>query len=201
MDKPAKTVLICILAVFFNFVSVFLFFDLIHLPLFMDTIFTIAVVFYCGLIPGLLVQISYNILNGFVWYLKTGTFDFFIMLYVICGILIVISTWIIARHKNNFSEGLFISFVYLVVIATVSSFCSVIAGGTIDYFHYKCFNITDVVSPIKKFADGFMRQNFGLYFSCIVAQIPVSFTDRLITTFAGFGVYRLMQRTLGREEK
>ena len=75
------------------------------------------------------------------------------------------------------------------------------AGGTIDYFHYKCFNITDVVSPIKKFADGFMRQNFGLYFSCIVAQIPVSFTDRLITTFAGFGVYRLMQRTLGREEK
>ena len=37
--------------------------------------------------------------------------------------------------------------------------------------------------------------------SCILAQIPISFLDRLIATFAGFGIYKLCVRFLEKKLK
>lgn len=145
MKSGFRTFVICILAVILNFFTAFVFCSKLHFPLFLDTIFTVAVLFYCGLFPAVLVQVSYNIINSLVWTYNTGFFDVCILMYTVCGMLIVFSSWIIARRKEEF-----------------------------------------------------IRQEYGLFVSCIVAQIPVSFADRIVSTFAGYGVFKIMNCTLGR---
>lgn len=188
-----KKSLICISAVILNFLTASLFFNILKLPFFFDTIWTVAVVFWLGLVPGLCVAVGYNILNYLVWALKSGTGNF-AFLYSICGILIVLSTWMFSRKKEEFRFSPVVTILYLILIALVSSFCTIIAGGLIDYFQYTNYDMIEQMNPIKKFTDSFVRQKFSLLASCILAQIPISFTDRLITTFAGFGIYRLIQK-------
>ena len=195
---PIKLSVICVLACLLNFLTASVFFETLHIPLFLDTIFTVAVVFYSGLVPALCVSLSYNVINAAVWNYKGDVFDPFIFLYAICGVLIVVSTWLIARRKEEFRISMTVTFLYLVLISLFSSTCTVIAGGIIDYFHYVYRNVPDMMNPIKRFTDAFLWQRFSLLVSCIVAQIPVSFVDRLITTFAGYGVFRLGERFLGR---
>lgn len=188
-----KKSFICLAAIILNFLTASLFFNVLKLPFFFDTIWTVAVVFWLGLVPGLCVAVGYNILNYLVWILKSGTGNF-AFLYSICGILIVLSTWMFSRKKEEFRFSPAVTVLYLILIALVSSFCTIIAGGLIDYFQYTNYDMMEQMNPIKKFTDSFVRQRFSLLASCILAQIPISFTDRLIATFAGFGIYRLIQK-------
>ncbi|MCR4823508.1 MAG: hypothetical protein K5873_11630 [Treponema sp.] len=192
--RLVKLPVICISAIILNFLSSFIFYRTLHLPLFMDTIFSIAVLFYAGLVPALIVQISYNLINSIIWMLNIDSFDIFIPLYTFCGIFIVISSYIVYRRKEEAARSIEITVLYLILIAMISSFCSVLIGGTIDYFHLKYQNFPDTMNPIKNFTKAFVRQRFSLYFSCIVAQIPISITDRLIATFAGYGIYKLFSK-------
>ena len=50
-----------------------------------------------------------------------------------------------------------------------------------------------MMNPIKSFTESFVHQHFSLLASCILAQIPISFADRLIATFSGYGVYRIVE--------
>ena len=108
----------------------------------------------------------------------------------------MLSTWLIARQKGEFKISITVTILYLVLIALLSSFCTIIAGGIIDFFHYKHYEISDMMNPIKKFTESFLHQRFDLLPSCILAQIPISFLDRLLATFAGFGIYKLLDRFL-----
>lgn len=197
-QKVLKTVLICIVAEIMNWVTTFVFYQTLQIPLFFDTIFTVAVVFYSGLVPGLCVSIVYNVLNSLIWTIRTGFFDPFILMYGICGILIVISTWVIARKKENFRINLPITLLYLLLISLVSSLCCIVSSGIIDYFHYLCYEITDQMNPIKTFTEGFVQQHFTLLASCILAQIPISFLDRLLATFSGYGIALLCEKVRDR---
>ena len=199
MNKTPRTALICAAAVALNMLSAHVFYHTLHIPLFFDTIFTVAVVFYCGLFPALAVSVSYNLVNSLLWFLEQGAFDPIFMLYTICGVLIVLSTWLIARRKDDFALGPLVTVLYLVLIAMLSSACTIIVSGVIDFFHLKYYNVPDMMNPIKRFTDSFVRERFHLLAACILAQIPVSFTDRLLTTFAGYGVYRLAARISGRQ--
>lgn len=191
MSSNVRNIIISFLAVILNFITATLFYQILGIPLFFDTIWTVAVVFYLGLIPGLCVSIGYNALNLFVWIIKTGTDGLFVSAYSICGILIVLSTWYFAKNKEEFKISPAITILYLVLITLVSSFCTIITGGTIDYFQYKLTAVPDQMNPIRAFTDSFIRQHFNLFASCILAQIPISFLDRLIATFAGYGIFRL----------
>lgn len=88
MKSGFRTFVIYILAVILNFFTAFVFCSKLHFPLFLDTIFTVAVLFYCGLFPVVLVQVSYNIINSLVWTYNTGFFDVCILMYTVCGMLI-----------------------------------------------------------------------------------------------------------------
>lgn len=72
MSKVLKTVAICIFAELLNIITVKIFYNRLNIPLFFDTIFTVAVVFYCGLIPGLCVAVGYNIINSLIARRKSG---------------------------------------------------------------------------------------------------------------------------------
>ena len=198
MPKTLRIIVICIIAEMLNFMTMDIFYHTLRIPLFFDTIFTVAVVFYCGLVPGLFVSIGYNLINSLIWVCQKGVSDPFIFFYTICGILIVLSTWVVSRHKAEFKISPVVTILYLVLIALLSSFCSIISSGIIDYFHYIYYDVPDMMNPIKSFTESFVNHHFSLLVSCILAQIPISFADRLIATFAGYGVYRLCERLIER---
>ncbi len=185
-----ETILICLVAEVLNLLTTFIFYQVLKIPLFFDTIFIVAVVFYLGFVPAICVSIGYSLINSFMWICKTGFFDPFIPMYGLCGILIVFSTWLFAKNKSDFRISVSITLLYLFLIALTSSMCSIISGGLIDYFHYKYYEVTDMMNPIKNFSEGFIIQHYPPIVSYILAQIPVSFLDRLIATFTGFGIYR-----------
>ena len=191
-----KTVVICVIAVAMNVLTMYIFYNWMKIPLFFDTIWTVAVVFYSGLVPGLCVYLAYNAINALIWTMQQGFFDPFIMLYAVCGVLIVFSTWIFARRKEEFQISVPVTILYLFLIALLSSFCTIVAGGIIDFFHYKYYEIPDMMNPIKKFTESFVHQRFSLLASCILGQIPISFLDRLLATFSGFGIYSLARKFL-----
>ena len=110
-------------------------------------------------------------------------------------------TGFFARKKEEFRISVVITILYLVMIALLSSFVTVIIGGTIDFVRFSFLEIPDSMAPIKEFTDSFISQKFGLFASCILGQIPISLTDRLIATFAGFGVYKLYEKFLGPGEE
>ena len=198
MPKPLRTIVICIIAEILNFLTADVFYHTLKIPLFFDTIFTVAVVFYCGLVPGLCVSVGYNLINSLIWVLQKGVADPFIFFYTICGILIVLSTWVVSRRKAEFKISLVVTILYLVLIALISSLCTIISSGILDYFHYIYYDVPDMMNPIKSFTESFVNHHFSLLVSCILAQIPISFADRLIATFAGYGVYRLCERFIER---
>lgn len=198
--KKLKLFLVCVLALFLNFLVVNIFYVRLHIPLFFDTVFTVAVTFWLGLVPGLFVAVSYNLINPFLVSV-TGGLPFVPsnMVFVICGIEIVLVTWAISRRKSEFEISLPITILYLVLISVCTSFCTTLIGGTIDFVRFKYYEIPDSVAPIKKFAESFARQKISLYFSCILSQVPVSVIDRTLTTFSGYGVYRLCVKFLGED--
>ena len=200
MPKPLRTFIICIIAEILNFLTCDIFYHVLNIPLFFDTIFTVAVVFYCGLLPALCVSVGYNLINSLIWICREGVTDPFIFFYTICGVLIVLSTWFFARRKEEFKISPPITILYLVLIALLSSLCTIISSGIIDYFHYIYYDVPDMMNPIKTFTESFVQHRFSLLISCILAQIPISFADRCIATFAGYGIYRLAERFIDRRQ-
>gem|GEM_PF-4676817 len=65
---------------------------------------------------------------------------------------------------------------------------------------FTILDIPDRLAPIKDFTDSFVNMHFSLLASSILAQVPLSITDRLITTFLGFEVFKGMVYFLGEED-
>ena len=192
-----KKFICCPLAILLNMIVAYIFYDKLRLPLFLDTIFTVAITFYFGLIPGLFVALCYNAFNALTLVARGFPFDPFSVLFGICGAIIVFVTWFLSRKREEFDISPGITMLHLVLIAMISSFCVVISSGIIDFVRYSLTDIPDRMAPVKEYTDSFLRQNFSLFASCILGQIPVSVTDRLITTFAGYGVYKIMLKFWG----
>ncbi len=201
MNRKLKVALFCIASVILNLFVTVLVFDVFHIPLFLDTIFTVAIVFYLGLGPGLIVGISFNIVDTLFNYFVRGVTSPTNILFSLCGAAIVFVTWLFARKKEEFKISLPITLLYLVLISLLSSFATIMIGGVIDFFRYTYFEIPDSMAPIKHFTESFVSQKFGLFASCILGQIPISITDRILATFAGFSVYKLTERIFGSAEE
>lgn len=201
MHRKYKITLFCIAAIFLNLGTTFLVYDVLHIPLFFDTVFTVAIVFYLGLVPGLTVGILFNIIDTIFNYFVREIISPTNMFFSICGAAIVLITWAFARKKEEFKISISITLLYLLLISLLSSSASIFIGGTIDFIRFTYMDIPDSMAPIKNFTDSFVAQRFHLYAACILGQIPISMTDRLLTTFAGYGVYKLCVKYFGPGEE
>lgn len=201
MNHKLKIALFCFISISLNMLTSILVFDVLKIPLFLDTIFTVAIVFYLGLVPGLIVGILFNFIDPLFNFIVRGIYSPTNVFFALCGAAIVLVTWSFARRKEEFQISVPITILYLLLIALLSSFVTIFIGGTIDYIRFSYYDIPDSMAPIKQFTDSFVSQKFNLFASCILGQIPISITDRLIATFAGYGVYKLYVRFLGPSEE
>lgn len=97
----------------------------IHFIGFLDTLFTVALTFYAGLLPGLAAALFYNPVMGIILSYENGT-QFFIYdsLYSICGMLIVLVTWVLSRNKSEFYYSRLFTALYLLIISFTSALAS-----------------------------------------------------------------------------
>jgi hypothetical protein len=200
MKRNVKIGIFCLVSIILNLALSLLTYDILKFPLFLDTVFTVAIVFYLGLVPGLIVGILYNFIDVLFNLLVRGINSPTNIFFSICGAAIVIVTWLFARKKTEFQISTSITILYLLLISLISSFVTIIIGGTFDFIRFSFYDIPDSMAPIKQFTDSFVSQKFSLFAACILGQIPISMTDRIISTFAGYGVYKLYIKILGSPE-
>ena len=200
MKRNVKIGIFCLVSIILNLALSLLTYDILKFPLFLDTVFTVAMVFYLGLVPGLIVGILYNFIDVLFNLLVRGINSPTNIFFSICGAAIVIVTWLFARKKTEFQISISITILYLLLISLISSFVTIIIGGTFDFIRFSFYDIPDSMAPIKQFTDSFVSQKFSLFAACILGQIPISMTDRIISTFAGYGVYKLYIKILGSPE-
>ena len=192
MSKKLKISVLCLLAIIGNLTTSFFAYKL-GLPCFLDTEFSVAITFFLGLVPGLIVAACFNPLMIVLlcWY--TGTpFSTYDCLYSICGMLIVFATWLFSRNKKEFLYSRLMTLLYLLMIIVTSSVFSFTAATLLDTFVLPVFQSTSGFSAFDNYAAVLRQFNMGTFFSYLVPRIPLTVMDRLICTFVGFGIYRLL---------
>ena len=180
---------LCLLAVALN-IATSLLASALKLPAFLDTIFTVAITFYAGLIPGIIVAAVFNPVMTILRCAMSGSeifvYDF---LYALCGILIVIASWLFSHNKQEFHFNRRVTLLYLLIIVFLSTFLSSFSASALDTFIRPLFDKTSGFSAIDNFSFVFQKLNFSVFLSYLLPRIPITLLDRFICTFAAYGIY------------
>lgn len=192
MKPIAKTSIFCLVAIIGDLLTSFMAYKL-KLPFFLDTEFAVALTFYAGLVPGLIAAAFYNPLM-IIWLCRyTGTqFSFYDCLYAICGMLIVFATWLFSRNKKEFLFSRSITLLYLLLIVATSSVFSFTAASLMDTFILPLFQTSTGFSAFDNISEVLRQSEMETFASYLIPRIPLTVLDRIVCTFAGFGIYRLL---------
>ena len=139
-----KTILLCLLALLFNLASAYFFGDMLHVPLFLDTIGTVVTVFYAGLVPSLFVAGFYNVFRVLLMVAMGNPAYPWDMMYALCGLAIVFCTWVFIYKNSNFRGGTILTVLYLLLIVLVPEYD---ADTGIGVSLSGIENLKDVFSP------------------------------------------------------
>ena len=194
MNRTVKISLLCAGAVVGNMATSYLA-SVLKLPCFLDTIFSVAITFYAGLVPGIIVAAVFNPLMTIFRGLVTSTvISYYDFLYAICGMLIVLATWFFSRKKSNFSFNRYVTVLYLLIIAFLSALLSCLSASALDTYVLPLFVSSSGFSSFDAVSLVFQQMRFGTFISYLLPRISLTVLDRIICTFAGFGVYKLAIR-------
>lgn len=180
-------ILISIVSGILNFLLTVLFEGVLHLPLFLDTILVMAVLFSHGLFPSLGTFIVHYVIvftrlfinHDPVW----GCF------YAIPGFFIVIITWLFIRHEDKLQKNVNFTFIFILLASLCAAMASCISAGLVNYLIDKYVNFNEGWEPIL---DSIQETQSSNLLSLIIGRIPLTSLDRIITTFLGFGIYKLI---------
>jgi len=192
--KVIKIAIMCVLAVLINLLLSASVMNFLRFPLFLDTVFTAAITFAFGLIPGIFVAV-------FTWLLPCiyhQSFTFF----VICSMMEVLLVYALKPSAPDIpafasKEKIIASYtalasklmlLYILCTVTIS-----ILGGIVNYMmqlfieeHSHYFSIADTFKP------GLIVYNLPALAVNILARIPVNIVDRFIVIFGGYFISRGM---------
>ncbi|GHV74415.1 hypothetical protein AGMMS49940_17170 [Spirochaetia bacterium] len=204
--KTVKIVAACVLAAAANCLLAYLAGDILHLPLFLDTLFTCAVAFAAGTLPGTFTAILSGAINLIVHYHPGILWD---GLFILCSIAEVLLIGGFRRIQSRrieppsrrhgeqgepyslVSTGAALFLLYIAMCMVVS-----ILGGIIDFTITIPLETPDhALYPHTFFKLGLLRNQLPLLAADILSRIPVNIVDRFITAFGGYGLGVLLQRT------
>ena len=139
--------------------------------------------------------VEYLLFNGLVCaklYALYGKVDY-LYLYSLSALTIIAVTWLFVRKKQNLQKDVNLVFLRLLTAAILAGFACSIVSGLISYFTYH-LNAKDWAFDRVIFA--FNGEGLGFLASAVLGRIPVTVLDRVITTFAGFGLFKFYTRIL-----
>ena len=167
-----------------DFAVATLFQNVLHVPLFFDTIFLMAVLFLYGPLPALFSYVI-NIICGCLKLVILYGKNDYVYLFTLSALTIILVTWLFVRKKENLKKGVNITFLYILSAAICAALACSVVSGIISYF---TFSLNVESGPFDKIIFAFSGDQMGVLASCIVGRIPITILDRIITTFAGFGI-------------
>ena len=193
--------------------------QVLSLGLYLDIIFTIAVVFLAGFLPGIICAVLTTGIYSVIYYLVWGSvyywaWYFFILCSIAAVFLVLLFARIYksecagnfvaecarvslgARQNESFNkQQLFVTIIMLAILSIVMSITISILGGIISSVISITSNvIPEDIPPETWLRMGFIRQGFSLLPSEILGRIPVNLVDKSISVFAGFGAALLVKR-------
>ena len=188
--KIIKIAVLCVIAVFMNLLLSSFIMNYLKFPLFLDTVFTAAIAFAFGVIPGIFTAVL-------TWFLPCVFYSGF-NYYIICSIaevLLICAVKTTAPDIPAFAskEKIIVSYTALVsklfLLYVLCAISISILGGVVDYIthlfterHY--FGIDDLFKP------GLIIYNLPILAVNILSRIPINIVDRFIVIFGGYFIYR-----------
>ena len=196
-----KLCLLCVLAAVLNYtVSVFCLYVL-KAPLFVDTVFTVAVTFAAGLVPGLVTALLTSIIGE----IMVNSFSPFIL----CAFAEVFIVWLFTRktrgaqdnaqlkQRAQLKQAASISGILIKLMLLYVTACLVISvlGGVIEYiYHSVLANPKLFYSAEDMFKISLLQGDFPILAVNILSRVPVNLVDRFIVIFGGYFISRLIVR-------
>ena len=123
-----------------------------------------------------------------------GSMDF-VYLYSLSAFAIIFITWLFVRKKKNLKKSVNFTFIYILTASVCAALCSCVISGLINFFAY---NMSARSLDVEKIIFAFTGEQLGVLASSILGRIPITVLDRIITTFAGFGLSILYTKLLYR---
>ncbi|GHV12536.1 hypothetical protein FACS189491_05710 [Spirochaetia bacterium] len=179
------------------------------IPLFLDTVLTMTVTFYGGIFWGVLTGALTNLMQASFPFAGWGPY-----LFIICNIAVALVTALFIRwfpqelgiggtekplpkNKSLWFQGLMGRAIVLVLLSFALCLVISVLGGLIavitNIFNgYTAPTLADIISPQENFRFALIRRNFPAIIVEIGSRIPVNLLDRLISSFAGFGLAALL---------
>ena len=198
MRKIIGSIIFCIAGALLNMIVYWIFITILGLPLYLDTIFTITVTLVCGPLWGVLTGALTNV-HSFTVY----GWEYY--LFALCNVAAAIVTWLFMRlFTRELDLRMNVVFAELplyqtgsrrlsavmdrVIVLTLLAFalCIVmsILGGCISVF-IGFFRVT-AVNPAA--VQTMFHRNIPMLLNEILSRVPINIIDRLISSFAAFGV-------------
>jgi len=205
-----KIIILCAVSAVCNAALSHFIINVAKLPLYLDTVFTIAMCFSAGLFAGFL----------------TGAFSCFFISFVVYGcilgnflprvgylfyICVIAEVFLVCffHGKMKKREEIFLqkpslqSFIYvaplLLGLAALDCIAVSITGGIID-FTLTSLQVPRDISPEDTFKLGLLWNNVPLLAAAILSRIPINIVDRFIAIFGGYGISLLYRKWLKSKE-
>jgi len=167
-----------------------------RIPLFLDTVFTAAIAFAFGVIPGILTAL----LTWFLLGIYYGGFSFYILC-SIAEVLIICALKPPAPDIPNFAPKEKIAASYTALVSKLFLLyvlCAVtvsVLGGVVDYIT-NLFTERDYFSVEDIFKPGLFMSNMPAFAVNIIARLPINIVDRFIVIFGGYFISRGLLRII-----
>lgn len=166
-------------------------------PLYLDTVFTVAITFSFGLLPGMLTGVLLYPLceNLKMLLLDSGEGIFWAgNAFVLCTVTEILLVCFF-RSRLKMRQEFFISTAAnLMVLVVLDCILISIMGGVIDFILHNFVSVRQNLYPEDIFKLGLIRTNVPVLPAAILSRIPINIVDRFIAIFGGYGISLLYQK-------
>ena len=191
--------LLCVAAALLNWGFSLFVFHVLTFPLFVNTIFTAAVTFHAGLVPG----IAVIVINRLFRLVEPGGMSLFILVSIVEVIIIwrlrPELTWPGLRGSRALAQTVNILW-RLALLYVAASLTASVLGGLIGFYYILAEPemARERFSPNTVFQTVFYDGGIHQLATSILSRIPINLIDRAIVVFGGYfvalGIRRLMDR-------
>jgi energy-coupling factor transport system substrate-specific component len=187
-----KKILWILAATAANYLLNQLFEEVLRFPLFLDTVFTIAVTFAFGGIPGLVTAALTTVLTDIIRYKFWGTY-----LYMFCSFSAVGVTVLFMRKSLLRMPEFLIRFASLFLLSIVMCFVVSLTGALINMV-INALNARPLenTAPVDEFTAGLLRSGFSTFAANFAGRLPVNLVDRPLSVFAAYGTVKGLERAV-----
>ena len=204
------TLILCLISALGNQIPGSFLTVLTGIPLYLDTLFTVAVFFSLGLIPALITGVFLHILlipaaHIFIYRTDTALLTWNLYIFVLCIVVEIFLVYFFHKRWLKHQEAAFLaspslhSFLgmapLLLMLAVLACVVVSITGGIIDLF-ITHFTMPRPQAPEDIFKIGLLRNNMPFLASAILSRIPINIVDRFFVIFGGYAISLLYRKWL-----